>query len=88
MRAVARAHGGEVRVRSAPGGGSVFELVLPAGRPPAPGPAAAVPGAELRGTPDDGRAVRSDALGAGSRPAYASGDPGPPGAGRTTVEEL
>jgi signal transduction histidine kinase len=85
VRAVARAHGGEVRVRSAPGEGSVFELVLPVCRPPAPGPAA-VP--ELRGTPDPGRAVRSDALGAGSRPAYASGDPGPPGAGRTTVEEL
>ena len=88
VRAVARAHGGEVRVHSAPGEGSVFELVLPVARPAAPGPAAAVPGAELRGTPDDGRAVRSDALGAGSRPAYASGDPGPPGAGRTTVEEL
>jgi two-component system, OmpR family, sensor kinase len=88
VRAVARAHGGEVRVRSAPGEGSVFELVLPVCRPPAPGPAAAVPDAELRRTPDAGRAVRSDALGAGSRPAYAPGDPGPPGAGRTTVEEL
>jgi signal transduction histidine kinase len=88
VRAVARAHGGEVRVRSAPGEGSVFELVLPVSRPPAPGPAATVPGAELQGTPDAGRAVRSDALGAGSRPAYAAGDPGPPGAGRTTVEEL
>jgi two-component system OmpR family sensor kinase len=29
VRAVARAHGGEVRVHSAPGGGSEFELVLP-----------------------------------------------------------
>jgi signal transduction histidine kinase len=29
VRAVARAHGGEVRVRSAPGEGSEFELVLP-----------------------------------------------------------
>jgi two-component system OmpR family sensor kinase len=29
VRAVARAHGGEVRVRSAPGAGSEFELVLP-----------------------------------------------------------
>jgi signal transduction histidine kinase len=88
VRAVARAHGGEVRVRSAPAEGSTFELVLPVCGPPAPGPATAVPGAELRGTPDAGRAVRSDALGAGSRPAYGSGDPGPPGAGRTTVEEL
>jgi signal transduction histidine kinase len=33
VRAVARAHGGEVRVRSAPGGGSEFELVLPVRRP-------------------------------------------------------
>ena len=88
VRAVARAHGGEVRVHSAPGEGSVFELVLPVARPAAPGPAAAVPGAQPRGTPDARRAARSDALGAGSRPAYASGDPGPPGAGRTTVEEL
>jgi hypothetical protein len=48
----------------------------------------AVPGAEPLGTPDAGRAAPSDALGARSRPACASGDPGPPGAGRTTVEEL
>ena len=33
VRAVARAHGGEVRVRSAPGGGSEFELVLPVRSP-------------------------------------------------------
>jgi len=33
VRAVARAHGGEVRVRSAPGEGSEFELVLPVRRP-------------------------------------------------------
>jgi signal transduction histidine kinase len=85
VRAVARAHGGEVRVRSAPGEGSEFALVLPVR--PAPG-AAAAPGTELLGTPDAGRAVPSDALGAGSRPAYAPADPGPPGAGRTTVEEL
>src|SRR5262249_41923526 len=50
--------------------------------------AAAVPGTELLGTPDAGRAVPSDALGAGSRPAYGPADPGPPGAERTTVEEL
>jgi len=74
-------------VRSVPGEGSEFALVLPVYRP-APGPGAAVPGAELPGTPDAGRAVPSDALGAGTRPAYAPGDPGPPGPGRTTVEEL
>ena len=37
VRAVARAHGGEVRVRSSPGKGSEFELVLPIVTPP-PGP--------------------------------------------------
>jgi signal transduction histidine kinase len=88
VRAVARAHGGEVRVRSAPGGGSQFALVLRVGPAPAPGPGAAVLGAELLGTPGAGRAVPSDVLGAGSRPAYASGDPGPAGGGRTTVEGL
>jgi hypothetical protein len=46
------------------------------------------PGAELLGTPGAGRAVPSDVLGAAGRRAYASGDPGPPGAGRTTVEGL
>jgi signal transduction histidine kinase len=87
VRAVARAHGGEVRVRSAPGKGSEFALVLPVGPAPAP-PVAAAPGAELLGTPGAGRAVPSNVLGAGSRPAYASGEPGLPGAGRTTVEGL
>jgi hypothetical protein len=87
VRAVARAHGGEVRVYSAPGAGSEFALVLPVCPPPASGPTVAVPGAELPGTPDAGT-VRSDALGAGRRSAHASGDPGLPGAGRATVEEL
>src|SRR5262249_17032188 len=86
VRAVARAHGGAVRVRSAPGEGSEFTLMLPVRPPPRPG--AAVPGAEPPGPPDAGRAVPSDALAAGSRPACASGDPGPPGAGRTIVEEV
>jgi len=88
VRAVARAHGGEVQVRSAPGEGSEFALVLPVAPPPASGPGAAAPDAEPLGTPDAGRAVPSDALGAGSRPAYGPADPGPPGAERTTVEEL
>jgi len=85
VRAVARAHGGEVRVRSTPGVGSEFALVLPVGPASAP-PAAAAPGADLLGTPGAGRAVPSNVLGAGSRPAYAAGDPRPPGAGRTTME--
>jgi len=88
VRAVARAHGGDVRVRSAPGEGSEFALVLPVRPPPAPGPGAAVPGTELPGAPDAGPPVPSGAPAAGTRTAYASGDPGPPGAGRTTVEEL
>jgi signal transduction histidine kinase len=87
VRAVARAHGGEVRVRSAPGAGSEFALVLPVGPAPAPGPGAA-PGTESLGTPGAGRAVPSDVLGAGSRSACASGVPRPPGAGRTTMEGL
>ena len=43
VRAVARAHGGEVRVRSTPGEGSEFELVLPVLAPPGPADRA-VPG--------------------------------------------
>jgi two-component system, OmpR family, sensor kinase len=38
VRAVARGHGGEVRVRSAPGTGSRFELVLPENVPPGDAP--------------------------------------------------
>jgi signal transduction histidine kinase len=45
VRAVARAHGGDVRVRSTPGEGSEFELVLPLLAPPAGAPA--VPGEEM-----------------------------------------
>jgi signal transduction histidine kinase len=36
VRAVAGAHGGEIRVRSTPGKGSEFELVLPLPAPPGP----------------------------------------------------
>jgi signal transduction histidine kinase len=38
VRAIARGHGGEVRVRSVPGSGSKFEIVLPALAPPDDGP--------------------------------------------------
>jgi two-component system OmpR family sensor kinase len=88
VRAVARAHGGDVQVRSAPGKGSEFTLVLPVCPPPVPEPGAAVRGAEHLPAPDAGPALPSGALGAGSRPAYASGDPGLPGSGRTTMEGL
>jgi signal transduction histidine kinase len=83
VRAVARAHGGQVRVRSAPGEGSEFELVLPVRRPAEGMPAAPDGTAETRPALQAG-----GALAAGSRPAYASGDPGPGIPGRTTVEEL
>ena len=39
VRAIARGHGGEVRVHSVPGSGSKFEIVLPALAPPDDGPA-------------------------------------------------
>lgn len=38
VRAIARGHGGEVRVRSSPGAGSTFEIVLPVLAPPEDGP--------------------------------------------------
>jgi len=61
VRAVARAHGGEVRVRSSPGKGSEFELVLPL-LTPSPGPAeGAAPGERMPigqdGMPEGGRAM-------------------------------
>jgi hypothetical protein len=57
---VAQGHGGEVRAASVPGLGSKFEIILPAGLPPAPSlvlpvtaqlPTAAVPAGT--GTPDE-----------------------------------
>jgi len=74
VRAVARAHGGEVRVRSAPGGGSEFEVVLPVRLPAAEAAGAAVKGdGEADGAPE-------------ARPALQAGGAWAPG--RTTVEEL
>jgi len=52
VRAVARAHGGDVRVRSTPGEGSEFELVLPILVPPGSTDSAA-PGEGLLAAEDD-----------------------------------
>jgi signal transduction histidine kinase len=57
VRAVARAHGGEVRVRSTPGEGSEFELVLPLLAPAGPAERAA-PGDGML-TAEDGMAEAS-----------------------------
>jgi signal transduction histidine kinase len=57
VRAVARAHGGEVRVRSAPGEGSEFEVVLPVRSPAeeAAGAAEAMPALQAGGVLTPGR---------------------------------
>jgi signal transduction histidine kinase len=61
VRAVARAHGGEVRVRSTPGRGSEFELVLPLLTPSSGPPEGAAPDARMLaaqdGMPEGGRAM-------------------------------
>ena len=70
VRAVARAHGGEVLVRSRPGQGSEFELRLAPGTPALPGGAAggaAGNGGKLARTPwrescPEGAETRADAL--------------------------
>src|SRR5262249_4685966 len=60
VRAVARAHGGEVRVRSAPGEGSEFELVLPVRRPAEQASGAAVKGdGEAGGAPEARTALQA-----------------------------
>jgi signal transduction histidine kinase len=84
VRAVARAHGGEALVRSTPGHGSEFELVLPVTAPatdlpagtgiaPGPGTAAA---AGLTADP-----------GSGTVPANAPSPPRQPGQGQTALED-
>jgi hypothetical protein len=85
VRAVARAHGGEALVHSAPGHGSEFELVLPvtapaAGLAPAGGPAPEAVGrtAALPGGAGPG---------GGTVPASAPSPPRPPGPGQTALED-
>jgi two-component system OmpR family sensor kinase len=72
VRAVARAHAGEARVRSTPGHGSEFELELPV-TAPAAGPAAALPGPAGPG---------GDTV-----PASASSPPRQQGTGQTALED-
>jgi hypothetical protein len=95
VRAVARAHGGDALVHSAPGGGSEFELVLPVMAPAADvGPAAGLaPGAGDKpagGAPAPGltAALPSGAgPGGGTVPASAPSPPRPPGPGQTALED-
>ena len=68
VRAVARAHGGQVLVRSHPGQGSEFELLLPATQgPPALPPAAPAGAAASDGTlaQTRDRSSRNEPAGAG-----------------------
>ena len=85
VRAVARAHGGEALVHSAPGHGSEFELVLPVTAPaadlaPAAGPAPDAAGltAALPGGAGPGD---------GTVPASAPIPPRPPGPGQPALED-
>jgi signal transduction histidine kinase len=82
VRAVARAHGGEALVRSTPGRGSEFELVLPVtahATDLAPGTGVS-PGT---GTAEPGGAD----TGSGTVPASAPSTPRQPGPGQTALEE-
>src|SRR5262249_57082344 len=74
VRAVARAHGGEALVRSTPGHGSEFELVLPVTAPAASPAAAALSGPA---GPRPAPAARPAAA-APSRPAGPPPPPPPP----------
>jgi signal transduction histidine kinase len=102
VRAVARAHGGEALVRSTPGHGSEFELVLPvtapaaelgpgAGLAPATGIAAPAGRAAALpsgpgGAAEPGGTVGTDP-GGGTVPASAPSPPRQPGQGQTALED-
>jgi signal transduction histidine kinase len=81
VRAVARAHGGEVLVRSSPGNGSEFELVLPVMAPVA-GLAETPPG-----TPGAPGVPGAAGPGGGTVPAEAPPAPRQPGRGQAALEE-
>jgi signal transduction histidine kinase len=89
VRAVARAHGGDALVHSAPGRGSEFELVLPV-TAPAAGLAPAAGDEPAGGAPAPGltAALPSGAgPGSGTVPASAPSPPRPPGPGQTALED-
>ena len=82
VRAVARAHGGEALVRSTPGRGSEFELVLPVTAPATD----LAPGTGV--SPGTGIAEPGGAdTGSGTVPASAPSTPRQPGQGQTALEE-
>ena len=95
VRAVARAHGGEALVHSAPGHGSEFELVLPvtapaAGLAPAPGPAPDAGAPPGDGAPAAGLTAAlpgGAGPGGGTVPASAPSPPRQPGPGQTALED-
>ena len=88
VRAVARAHGGDALVHSAPGHGSEFELVLPV-TAPAAGLAPAAGDEPPGGAPAPGltAALPGSGPGGGTVPASAPSPPRPPGPGQTALED-
>jgi signal transduction histidine kinase len=95
VRAVARAHGGDALVHSAPGHGSEFELVLPVTAPaadaaPAAGQAPAAGDEPPGGAPAPGLTAAlpgGTGPGGGTVPASAPSTPRPPGPGQTALED-
>jgi len=95
VRAVARAHGGDALVHSAPGHGSEFELVLPVTAPaadaaPAAGLAPAAGDEPPGGAPAPGLTAAlpgGAGPGGGTVPASAPSPPRPPGPGQTALED-